>query len=472
MCGIIGLIAPGRQVSFDLYNGLLNLQHRGQDNAGIFTTDENQVYLVKGRGLVAEVFNWKKVEGLKGSMGIGQVRYPTTAGKLDSQPFYLDQGGIALAHNGNIYNEKSLRQRLENSRIYCDSDCDAETILKVFAYYFNRKTGPIAQRCFAAAKKTMQKLDGSYSVVAVIRNAGFFAFRDPHAIRPFVWGKKTWNGRVKAYAFASESVAIESLVDSVSNVRPGEAIFISKNLDCQRKILNRKKRAHCFFEWVYFSRSTSIIENISVNRVRWNLGKVLAEIYSQSPLYERLSRGKRQVIVAPVPETARPASLAFAQRLKYQYKDILEKNRFIGRVFLKPNEAIRRQEIAGNMRIIEGVVKDKIVLLIDDSIVRGTTSRGIVQRIRSRGAKEVHLLSTCPPLIYPCFYGVDFPDPAELVAYKRKITEIEAYIGADSITYMTLAGLTKAIGLKENQLCTACLTGRYPTSLDQLVESL
>jgi len=473
MCGIIGIITKDRQISFDLYNSLLNLQHRGQDNAGIFTADDENQYMVKGKGLVAEVFNIEKLETLKGSIGIGQVRYPTTVGKSDSQPFYEDVSGIALAHNGNLCNEASLRDRLKENRIYCDSDCDAETILKVFTYYFNRKKGTVEKRCFTAAKKAMQKLDGSYSVVAVIRDVGFFAFRDPHGIRPFVFGKKTDKGKVQAYVFSSESVAIESIVDSIDNVKPGEAMFIDKNLKFKRKLLLPKKRRHCMFEWVYFSRSISILQKRYVNEVRGKLGQNLAKIYKETPLFKRLSKEKRSnIIVAPIPETSRPASIIFAEKCKYPYKDILEKNRFIGRIFIKPSETLRRHEIAINVKVINGIVKDKIVILIDDSIVRGTTSKGIVQKIREKGAKEVHLFSTCPPITYPCFYGVDFPDPKELIAYNKKLKEIEDYIGADSIVYMDIKGLTKAIGFKESQLCMACLNGKLPTPLNRVVESL
>jgi len=472
MCGIIGIITKDKQVSYDLYNSLLNLQHRGQDNAGIFTCDTSTMYIHKGKGLVAEVFAKSDVEELKGNVGIGQVRYPTTVGKADAQPFYVDQGGIALAHNGNLFNERGLRDRLKESRIYCDSDCDAETILKIFSFYFNKAKGTIIKRCFAAAKKTMKKLDGSYSVVAVIRDVGFFAFRDPHAIRPFVFGQKTKNGETIGYAFSSESVAIENLVDSIQNVKAGEAIFIDNKLKFTRKSLLPKNRQHCMFEWVYFSRATSFTENIGVNHTRGNLGKGLAKMYLESPLYKRLSKDKHKVIVAPIPETSRPASIVFARHTKYEFKDILEKNRFIGRIFIKPSETLRRHEVASNVKVINGLVKDKIVFLIDDSIVRGTTSKGIVAKIREKGAKEVHLFSTCPPIIHPCFYGVDMPTPEELIAYKKTLKQIEEYIGVDSITYMTIEGLSKAIGLRQSQICTGCLNGKYPTPQEKVVQSL
>ena len=472
MCGIIGIISKEKWVSYDIYHSLLNLQHRGQDNAGIFTTDDQYIYLEKGKGLVSEIFNNVKLEQLKGRMGIGQVRYPTTVKKEDAQPFYIDLGGIALAHNGNVYNETALRQRLKENRIFCDSDCDAETILKLFYYYFDKSRGTIIERCFNAAKLVMQKVDGSYSVVSVIRGAGFFAFRDPHGIRPFVFGKKMKGNNVNAYAFASESVAIEDIVDNIEHVKCGEGIFIDQNLKIYRKVLLKKNPQHCMFEWVYFSRSVSKLEGSSINHVRGNLGKELAKKYQQSPLYERLSNQKNKIIVAAIPETSRPASITFARQTKYQYKDILEKNRFIGRIFIKPNEKLRRSEIIYNVKVIEEVVKNKIVFLIDDSIVRGTTSKGIIKKIKSKGAKEVHLFSTCPPIVNPCYYGVNMPTKKELIAHNKTLKDIEEYTGADSITYITIDELASSIGLHASKLCLACLNGRYPTPLLNYIDKL
>lgn len=465
MCGIIGIITKDKKVSFELFNSLLDLQHRGQDTAGIFTANHEQVYIHKGKGLVSEVFYEDNLKELKGNMGIGQVRYPTTKGKQDAQPFYADMSGIALAHNGNIYNDDQVRDQLKEKRIFCDSDCDAETILKVFAYYFNQETGNIIEKCFASAKKVMRVLNGSYSVVTIIRDAGMFIFRDPSGIRPFCMGKKTKDGVVQSYAFASETIAIESMVDSFEWVKPGEGIFVSGDLSITRQMITQKKRQHCIFEWVYFSRATSVVEGMSVNHVRGNLGKKLAEMYLESPLYERLSKNHHKIIVAPIPETARPASVVFARHVSHEHKDVIEKNRFIGRIFIKPNETLREHEIASNVKAIEEVIKDKIVFLVDDSIVRGTTSRGIVQKIKSKGAKEVHFFSTCPPLINPCHYGVDLPTRKELIAYGKQLKEIEEYIGADSITYMTIDKLVDAIGIPKKDLCLACLNGQYPTNL-------
>ena len=465
MCGIIGIITKDRRVSFELFNSLLDLQHRGQDTAGIFTADQNRVFLQKGKGLVSEVFWEGDLNDLKGNMGIGQVRYPTTKGKQDAQPFYADMSGIALAHNGNLYNDDQIRDLLKEKRIFCDSDCDAETILKVFAYYFNQESGTIVERCFASAKRAMKVFNGSYSVVTIIRDAGMFIFRDPSGIRPFCMGKKAKEGVAQCYAFSSESIAIESMVDAVEWVKPGEGIFIDPDLSITRHIITQKKRQHCIFEWVYFSRATSVIEGMSVNHVRGNLGKKLAELYLSSPLYERLSKNHHKIIVAPIPETARPASVVFARHVSHEHKDVIEKNRFIGRIFIKPSETLREHEISSNVKAIEEVVKDKIVFLVDDSIVRGTTSRGIVQKIKSKGAKEVHFFSTCPPLINPCHYGVDLPTRKELIAYGKKLKEIEEYVGADTITYMTIEKLVDAIGIPKKDLCLACLNGKYPTDL-------
>jgi amidophosphoribosyltransferase len=463
MCGIIGIITQDHAVSYDLYNGLLDLQHRGQDTAGIFTETQASIFLKKGTGLVHEIFREENLEKMEGNIGIAQVRYPTTVGKVDSQPFYCDYMGIAMAHNGHVLNDKLVRLKLAEKRIFCDSDCDAETILKLFAYYFNQFSGTIVERCFQSVEKCMSVLLGSYSVVAVIRNEGLFVFRDPHAIRPLVYGKIE-----QGYAFSSESIAIESLLlGPLENVLPGEAIFIDNELTMTKKLIKPLSRRHCMFEWVYFSRATSRIENINVNMVRGNLGKKLAELYMESPVYERLNQDEGKIIVAAVPETSRPSAVVFSRRTGYEYKDVLEKNRFIGRIFIKPSETRRRSEVASKIKAIPEVIKDKIVLLIDDSIVRGTTSRGIIEKIRSKGAKEVHLLSTCPPLINPCHYGVDFPTRQELIANGRTIEEVAQYIGANSLFYMTPEKLYEAIGLPEDSLCKACIDNQYPTPLSQ-----
>ncbi len=464
MCGIIGIITKDQQASFDLYNGLVDLQHRGQDSAGIYTETEDKIYLKKGSGLVHEIFNESELELMMGDIGIAQVRYPTSLGKTDSQPFCCDYMGVALAHNGHILNEVEIRKKLAEKRIYCDSDCDAETILKLFCYYFDQLSGEnLVDRCFKSVEQCMKVMLGSYSVVAVIRNEGMLVFRDPHAIRPLVYGSMD-----QGYAFASESIAIEGhLTGSVDNVLPGEAIFIDKNLQMTKKLLRPMDRKHCMFEWVYFSRATSKIENINVNIVRGNLGKKLAEQYMESPIFERLSEDESKIIVAAVPETSRPSAVVFSRRTGYEYKDVLEKNRFIGRIFIKPSETRRRSEVASKIKAIPEVIKDKVVLLIDDSIVRGTTSRGIIKKIRSKGAREVHLFSTCPPLINPCHYGVDFPTREELIANGRTIEEVSQYIGANSLFYMTPELLCQAIGMPEEHLCKACIDNKYPTPLFQ-----
>lgn len=464
MCGVIGIISLNQQVSFDLYNGLLDLQHRGQDTCGMITLNQDKVFIHKGSGLVAKVFDEKIVNSLLGRMGVAQVRYPTTKGKIDAQPFYEDCGGISLAHNGNIYNDDEVRASLQEKRLYCDSDCDAETILKLMTHYFMNSNQPIMERCFESAASSMDDLNGSYSTIAVIRGEGFFAFRDPRGIRPLLWGvKRNETGEPIAYAFASESVALESIVDEIEDVKHGEAIFIDLSMKVTRKILKQEQPKHCMFEWVYFSRATSKLQGKSVNRVRGNLGKKLAEIYQKSPLYERLKQTPDKVIVASVPETARPASVVFARHTGYEYKDVLEKNRFVGRIFIKPSESLRRHEVATNLKAIEEVVQNKIVFLVDDSIVRGTTSKGIVDKIRKKGAKEIHIFSTCPPIQFPCFYGVDFPTKQELISSTKNADELAEFIGADSVTFMDIESLSEAIGLDRDCLCLACLNGEYPT---------
>jgi amidophosphoribosyltransferase len=467
MCGVIGIISSNKNVAYDLYNGLLDLQHRGQDTAGLFIDNHTQVHLVKNRGTVAEVFHQEVLASLEGKCGVAQVRYPTTKGIHDPQPFYDSTGGIGVAHNGHIVNESDIREALEEKRIYTDSDCDAETILNLFSYYFNSsKQSSAKEKCFESVSKVMSVLLGSYSVIAVIRGEGLFVFRDPHGIRPLVYGKSK-----DCWAFASESVAIESIVDDVYNVKCGEAIFVDSQLQMESRIIDSQTPQHCMFEWIYFSRATSIIEGIGVNRARGNLGKRLAEIYKESPLYQNLQESSEKIIVAPIPETSRPAAVVFAERIGAEYKDVLEKNRFIGRIFIKPNETIRQHEVAANVRAIEDVVKGKIVFLVDDSIVRGTTSKGIIQKIRNRGAKEVHFFSTCPPLINPCHYGVNFPTKEELITFTNDSPEaIARQINADSVTYMTVEKLPVCLRMPLEELCTACLGGKNPTLLTKKIK--
>ena len=458
MCGIVGVICRERQAAYDIYNALLNLQHRGQDAAGIVVMNGG-ARVTRKKGLVHHIFDENIIAGLQGHFGIGQVRYPTTPEKLEPQPLYCDFSGIAMAHNGHIINHRELQQALAERGIYCDTGVDIEPVLKAFSHLYLRE-GPAdpATRCIRVVSALMRLLLGSYSVVAAIRGAGILAFRDPRGIRPLVFGRKDG-----CFAFASESVALHKLGYShVHDVSPGEAIFIDTELRVTREVIRQDRQACCMFEWVYFSRAPSVIEGIKVNKVRGRLGEELARAYMASGLYE-LHRLREGTIVAPVPETARPAAKMFSEVTGFVYKDVLEKNRYAGRFFIKPTELIRERETEMGLETFPEAVQGKTVLLVDDSIVRGTTSRRIVSLLREAGAREVHLLVTCPPLISPCRYGIDIPTKEELIAARMPPEEVGRYIRADSLLYQTLEGLVRAIGLPQDRLCLACLTGEYPT---------
>lgn len=463
MCGIIGVISKGSRASFDVYNGLLELQHRGQDAAGMFALSKSdKISLKKDGGLVHNVFTQTDLENLIGNAVIGQVRYPTTTEKKDAQPFYNNFSGIALAHNGHLLNEEKLREKLREGEIYTDSDCDAETLLNVFSYFYLKEKGNTKKKCFDALKGVMKVVLGSYSAVSIVRGkeGGLLAFRDPHAIRPLVYGKKDFS-----YAFASESVALEQLgYRNIKNVGPGEAIFIDKKLNLESKIINQKEPKHCFFEWIYFSRATSEIENRSVNRVRANVGKELARIHRILPLYDCLKGiDPEEIITSPVPETARPANVIFAEETGYNPKDCLEKRRYSGRNFIKPDQELRKKEANTVFVPIRKVINKKIVHLIDDSIVRSTTASALIKVVKECKPKEIHFYSTCPPLRHPCNYGIDFHKEDELIAHNKTVEEIKEAIGADSLTYMNLRGLLRSIGLPKKHLCLACINGEYPT---------
>jgi amidophosphoribosyltransferase len=332
-------------------------------------------------------------------------------------------------------------------------------MLKAFSYLYFR--GPDANpkdRAFRAVHALMGITLGAYSVVGALREGGILAFRDPMGIRPLVFGQKDGS-----YAFASESISLSKLgFKDIQDVGPGEALFVDPSFQLSRETLVEGGHRSCMFEWVYFSRAPSVIQGVKVNQVRANLGEQLARAYMEGPAYERF-RGDEKVVVAPVPETARPAAKIFSEVTGHTYKDVLEKNRYAGRFFIKPTQELRENETLMSMETFPEAVTNKIVLLVDDSVVRGTTSRHIISIVREAGAREVHLFSTCPPLKWPCKYGIDIPTREELIAARKSVEEIREHIGADSLSYQTLDGLTSAIGIDRANLCMACLTGDYPS---------
>ena len=453
MCGIIGIVGKN-EVSGDIYNGLLSLQHRGQDAAGITTFDGNEFHAIKEAGLVSQVFPKDGLKKLKGTIGIGHVRYPTVGSilKQDAQPFHtLLPSLISIAQNGNLVNFKQLKEDLlkQNEEIY--STCDAELILKLLAKEVAKEKSYDAEAFFSATKRLMDKLNGGYSIVGMTSKA-LFAFRDPCALKPLVLAK-----RDDGYGFSSETTALEVLgYKVVRDVQPGEMIFIDRNMEVKSRVLKSGKRAHCMFEWVYFARTDSSIEKVGVYEARMRLGRELAKVWRE--------RGIQVDIVIPVPDTARPSALSFAEELGLRYTEGFIKNRYIHRTFIMANQEKREGAMKLKLNPIINEVKDKRIALIDDSLVRGTTSKKIIKLLREAGAKEVHLLLTCPPLKSPCFYGIDMSTKTELAAAKMSVEQIRKAIGADSLTYQSLGGLKRAIGIP---LCTACLDGIYPTHIPE-----
>uniref|UniRef100_A0A7C6E9L8 Amidophosphoribosyltransferase n=1 Tax=candidate division WOR-3 bacterium TaxID=2052148 RepID=A0A7C6E9L8_UNCW3 len=461
MCGVLGIFNRDSAVT-ELYEGLIALQHRGQDSAGIITYDE-MFHLKKGNGLVSRVFNEKNLARLTGRSGIGHVRYPTIGlGSIeDAQPFFVNAPfGIALVHNGNVTNYFDLRKDLANNSFrQLNSFSDAEAILNVFADELtktNIKTAGLAS-IFQAVSGVFKRVNGSYSVVALIANKGMLAFRDPHGIKPLIFGQKD-----NSFAFASESAAFDLLgYKIVRDVKPGEVIFISRKCQIYSKIIQQKTHTPCIFEWVYFARPDSIIDGIGVYEARFRLGKNLGE--------ECLRKGLKPDVVIPVPDTARAAATSLAQVMGVDEREGLIKNRYIARTFIMPRTANRGIAVRQKLNPIRSEIYGRKVLIVDDSIVRGTTAKEIVSLVREAGAKEIYYGVTSPPLKYPCVYGIDMMTRGEFIARKSSVETIRKLIGADVLIYQSFAGLIDGVsgGDKKRSFCTACFSGEYPTRITQ-----
>jgi len=459
MCGIFG-VSGVADAAAEIYIGMVHLQHRGQDAAGIIVYDEKKgsVNIVKKQGLVSSIFDESVMTKLKGSMGIGHTRYPTvgTNSAEEVQPFFVQNAnGIALAFNGNIVNYPVIKKKLQQEkRFYFNSNCDAEVLLHIFAEEYGKN--PSVSSVFDAVAKIHKELIGGYSVIALLAGKGILAFKDPNGIRPVLVGERD-NG-TKSYAFASESIALSIQgYNNIRDLKPGEAVFIDAEQRMHSKVLTKAQPTPCVFEWVYFSTVESVLENKSIYSVRTKLGGELAK--KVKALWPDIEID----IVIPVPDTSRPAALSLAQSLGVPYGEGLVKNRYIGRTFIMPTQRIREAAMELKMKPIETMIKGKNVMVVDDSIVRGTTSKRIVKLLRASGAKKVYLLSTFPPIRNPCFYGIDFQHQEDLVAYNKSIKEIEKEIGADKLIYMDVDALKKAMEM--DSLCTACITGEYPTTL-------
>ena len=464
MCGIVGVVsnAPVNQL---IYDALLLLQHRGQDAAGIVTQQERKFFMHKAKGMVRDVFRTRNMRGLPGNAGLGQVRYPTAGNAYseeEAQPFYVNAPfGIVLVHNGNLTNAQALKAELFTSdHRHINTESDSEVLLNVFAHELEKTTRGMRlqpQDVFTAVSNVHQRVRGSYAVVAMIAGHGVLAFRDPFGIRPLSLGHK--DGRIMV---ASESVTLEGTGHTFDrHMLPGEAVFI----DLQGKVhaqqcADSPKLYPCIFEYVYLARPDSVLDGISVYQARLNLGETLAKrVVSTVPPSEI-------DVIIPIPESSRPSASQLAHLLGIPYREGFVKNRYVGRTFIMPGQGVRKKSVRQKLNVIASEFKGRNVLLVDDSIVRGTTSREIVQMARDAGAKKVYLASAAPPVRYPNVYGIDMPTSSELVAHGRTVEEVRAVIGCDALIYQDVEGMKRAIGSLNPSLDgfdASCFDGVYVT---------
>src|SRR5690554_457071 len=444
MCGIVGIV--GRSfVNQAIYDALTVLQHRGQDAAGIVTCDDDRLYLRKDNGMVRDVFRSRHMHRLVGNMGIGHVRYPTagTTSSAEAQPFYVNSPyGITLAHNGNLTNTDSLAEDIYRADLrHINTSSDSEVLLNVFAHELQQlgQLVPQADDVFAAVARVHQRVEGAYAVIAMITGYGILAFRDPHGIRPGCYGRRdTADG--PEYMIASESVALSGLgFHLVRDLAPGEAIYISAEGEVYtRQCAKKPELKPCIFEHVYLARPDSIIDGISVYKARLRMGEKLAE------KIEREWPDHDIDVVIPIPDTSRTAALQMANMLELKYREGFIKNRYIGRTFIMPGQQQRKKSVRQKLNAIELEFSGKNVLLVDDSIVRGTTCYEIIQMAREAGANKVYFASAAPAVIYPNVYGIDMPAAQELIAHGRTTEEICTLIGADKLIYQDLEDLVAA----------------------------
>ncbi len=477
MCGVVAMLTGG-ETGHEIYEALTILQHRGQDAAGIVTSDGQRVYTRTGRGLVRDVFSTESLNDLKGSAGIGHVRYPTAGANTEAecQPFYVNSPfGIALAHNGNLINAMELGEQVfKGDRRQINTSSDSEIMLNVLAYELStkvRKTGGELRpkHVFHAVEKVFRRCRGAFSVTVLIVGIGILAFRDKNGIRPLIYGTREVNGR-KDFAFASESVVLNVMQYEIErDVLPGEAIFV----DMDGNIHSRQCSADaspspCIFEYVYLSRPDSMIDRISVYKTRLRMGEWLGKRFlEQFPNHDI-------DVVMPVPDTSRAAALQLAHTIGVKYREGFIKNRYFDRTFIMPQQAQRKYSVRHKLNAINLEFENKNVLLVDDSIVRGTTAKQIVQRAREAGARSVYLASAAPPVRYPNVYGIDIPSPEELVATNRSSAEVCEWIGADFVLYQRLEDLIESVRTTNSDVGTfetSVFSGEYVTG-DVLPEYL
>ncbi len=462
MCGFLGIINSASAVR-EIYDGLIAVQHRGQDAAGIATYD-GRFHSKKGGGLVRDIFKPHDFDRLKGSIGVGHVRYPTigSGGAEDAQPFAVNfPYGIVMAHNGNVANYGQLKEELQNEDArHIDSACDVEVVLNVFAMALERQAivGFSTGSYYAAVNEVFARVRGAYSVVGFVAGQGLYAFRDPYGIKPIAVGRRERDGK-PSYAVASESVVLDVLgFELEPGLAPGEALLIDMQGQIHRRQVVPGRATPCIFEFVYFARPDSVLDDISVYHTRMRMGRRLAR---------KIQKLNLDIdVVVPVPDSARHAAHALAQELDLPYREGLVKNRYIGRTFIMADQGSRKRSVRHKLNPIPTVFEGKRVLVVDDSIVRGNTSRKIVEVARRCGAEKVYLASTAPPLRYPCVYGIDMATRLEFIARSRSVDDIGELLGVDRLIYQDLSDLEEAAHAGNPDItsfCNACFSGSYPT---------
>ncbi len=468
MCGIAGIVSQSSAVNQELFDALTMLQHRGQDAAGIITNDSNRLYLRKENGLVRDVFNKDEhMRSLLGQMGVAHVRYPTAgcSTSAEAQPFYTNTPfGISLSHNGNLTNSDDLKQELfAEDRRHLNTDSDSEVLLNVFAHeLMMRNTLRLtADDVFAAVSGVHRRCRGAYAAVAMITGYGLVGFRDPYGIRPVVYGKRETALGVD-YLIASESVALDALgYELLGDIAPGEAVYITQEgAISRRQCAMNPVYSPCIFEHVYLARPDSVMDDVYVYKARLRMGIKLAEKILRTWPDHDID------VVIPIPDTSRVAGAELAARLGVNYREGFIKNRYIGRTFIMPGQAQRKKSVRQKLNPVDIEFRGKNVLLVDDSIVRGTTSQEIIQMARDAGARKVYFASAAPPVRFPNVYGIDMPSASELVAHGRTEAELETLLGADRLIFQDLVDLIEAVKHKSSKIerfDTSVFTGEYIT---------
>ncbi|MDA4893643.1 amidophosphoribosyltransferase [Streptomyces sp. MS2A] len=475
MCGIVGMVGSG-PVNQDIYDALLLLQHRGQDATGIATAEPSGVmHMAKASGMVREAFRTRDMRSLLGSVGLGHVRYATkgtASSEEEAQPFYVNAPyGIILIHNGNLTNTRELTADMEQrDRRHLNSSSDTELLLNVLANELQTTTSSEdldPERIFEAVSRTHERIEGAYAVIAIIAGYGLLAFRDPFGIRPLILGRRPASGGAEAgspeheWVVASESLVLENAdYEVVREVAPGEAVFITNDGELFTRQCARETRlTPCAFEYVYLARPDSVMNGVSVYESRLRMGERLADTIAKHVPLDQID------VVMPIPDSSRPAAMEVARKLGIEYREGFYKNRYVGRTFIMPGQAVRKKSVRQKLNAMSTEFRGKNVLLIDDSIVRGTTSQQIIQMARDAGAKSVIFASAAPPIRHPHVYGINMPSKHELVAYGRTIPEIAEVLGADRMVYQEVEDLKAAIieGSDLEDLDMSPFDGRYIT---------